>query len=222
MNQTDLALIEKFEKLVSLERRTTAEIVECLKEIDRRKIYLQLGHTSLFAYLTKGLGYTPSSAQRRIDAARMMQSDPEIKNDLSSGSLNLMQISMIAQAVRAKDDFVPVSEKRELISAIKEKDLKETQKIICQTLDVELKTIERERIQKDESTRLEIRFSKEDMEVLKQVKDLLSHKIPGGNWHDVIMATAKEYAKQKNPAAPKRTAKTKAAPKQPQNERWEC
>src|SRR5580693_8569329 len=102
MNQVDTELIARFEKLVSLERRTTADIIDCLKEIDRRRIYLQLGHTSLFSYLTKGLGYTPSSAQRRIDAARLLQTLPEIKNDLESGSLNLMQISMLSQAIRQK------------------------------------------------------------------------------------------------------------------------
>lgn len=217
MNTQDSVLIEKFEKMVSHERRTTADIVECLKEIDRRKLYLQLGHTSLFAYLTNGLGYSAASAQRRIYAARMMQSDLEIKNDLSSGALNLMQVSMIAQAVRAKDEFVPPSEKRELISAIKGKDLRETQKIICQKLDVQLKAVERERFQKDESTRLEISFSKEDMQILKQIKDLLSHKNPSANWHDVMMATAEEYVQRNDPEAQKqkRTSKMEYATSQP-------
>src|SRR5580700_6327257 len=95
-------LIEKFKILVLHERKITAEVVDYLREIDRRKVYLELGYTSSFSFLTKGLGYSPSAAQRRIDSARLMQMVPEIKNDLQAGSLNLTQVAIIAQAIRQK------------------------------------------------------------------------------------------------------------------------
>ena len=58
-------LIGSFLELVKLETKITADIVEHIKEIDSRRLYLNFGCTSLFQYLTEKVGYTPSSAQRR-------------------------------------------------------------------------------------------------------------------------------------------------------------
>ncbi len=95
-------LIIKLKDLVASERKITAEIIELVREIDQKRIYLQYGHTSMFAMLTKDFGYTPSSAMRRIDAARLSKEIPEIKESLKTGELNLSQVSMLAQAVRQK------------------------------------------------------------------------------------------------------------------------
>jgi hypothetical protein len=53
-------LIEEFKKLLDTERFTVAEIVEYVREIDRRQLYLEHGYTSLFSFLTDGLGYPVS------------------------------------------------------------------------------------------------------------------------------------------------------------------
>ncbi|MBK7961713.1 MAG: hypothetical protein IPK04_11270 [Bdellovibrionales bacterium] len=47
----------------------------------------------MFDYLVKEIGYTPASAQRRIDAARMMQQVPELGNKIENGTLKLTQVS---------------------------------------------------------------------------------------------------------------------------------
>ena len=217
---SDSELSVRFEKLVSFERKTTAEIVDCLGEIDRRKIYLSLGHTSLFAYLTNSLGYTPASAQRRINSARLMHDVPELKNDLQSGALNLTQISLVAQAIRQtkaeKDVEIGSEARRSLLQSVKEKDLNQTQQILNATLDIELKTPERKRIQKNESVRLEITLAKNQMAKLERVKELASHKMPSANCAELIEFLADFYLQRKDPLIEKHgrriTAETEAAP----------
>ena len=66
-------LFASFENLVRSERKVTAQVLECIAEIDRRKIYLEKNFTSLFDYLVKDLGYSPGAAMRRIDAARLLE-----------------------------------------------------------------------------------------------------------------------------------------------------
>src|SRR5690606_6386255 len=131
-----------------IEKKTTAEIVEFVKEIQKRRLYLELGHTSLFSYLTAGLGYTPASAQRRIDAARILAALPEVRTDLETGSLNLMQISLLAQSVRQKEkegESVETEIKRGLLEQLRNQDLKSSQTILAEGLNLEVPTQEKAR-----------------------------------------------------------------------------
>lgn len=197
---TDKGLIEQLEKLVSLEKRTTAELIEILKEVDSRRLYLGMGHTSLFAYLTEGLGYTPSSAQRRISAARLLRECPEVIEDLKSGELNLTQISMLSQSVRtlaAKGE--KVENKSALLKQIKNKDLVATQKILAKELDLPMVTTEKVRIQKDDSWSLQTSFTEEERLDLQRVKELISHIHPNPTWAELFTYLAKDYLNRKDP-----------------------
>ena len=49
---TDRELLDATTRAVDRERRTTAELVTLLAELDRRKLYLGEGYPSLFAYCT--------------------------------------------------------------------------------------------------------------------------------------------------------------------------
>jgi hypothetical protein len=80
---TDKVLIEDTKVLVSKEREVLVQLLHHIKEIDSRKLYSDLGYSSLFAYLTKGLEFSESPACRRISAARLLKSHPEIENKSS-------------------------------------------------------------------------------------------------------------------------------------------
>ena len=93
-------LLARLGKLAKAERELTAEVVEFIAEVKRRRLYLSQGCTSLFAFLTCRLGYSESAAQRRIEAARILEDVPELKDDLKSGEINLSQVGVIAQGLR--------------------------------------------------------------------------------------------------------------------------
>jgi hypothetical protein len=196
------------------EIRSTADMILYIQEVDRRRLYLSLGHTSLFSFLTKDLGYTPASAQRRIDAARLMTSAPEIKKDLEDGSLNLMQVAMVAQSVRRKRKENPQTQIKtaEILENIKNEDLQTTQKILGQKFNLEVKTFEKTRVQQDDSVRLEMTLSPEEMEVLQCLRELKSHSHPGASLKDLFLALAREELKRKTPITSKmETAPSRAA-----------
>jgi len=196
-------LIEKLHGLARLEKKTTAEIVEVIAEVDRRKLFLDFGHTSLFSYLTAELGYTPASAQRRIDAARLLSALPELKTDLQTGELNLMQISVLSQGLRQKKKENPkvsvgVSEKRELLEQVKGLDLMQTQKLVSQALDLDVQAQERKHVQQDESLRLELTLSKEQQAQLQRAREILSHKHPSLSWAELFVVLAEELIKRRD------------------------
>lgn len=195
--QTDVALIERLERLTAREKKTTAEILEVIKEVDARKLFLKMGFTSLFAYLTEGLGYAPASAQRRIESARLLCEIPGISKDLAEGSLNLTQVSMLASGLKKRN--VPVGSKKEIIERIKEKNITETQKILARDLDLPVLQFEKTRTQRDDSIRLELTFTSDQMKILKRVKDLISHSKPNPTWAELFELLGEEFLERKDP-----------------------
>ena len=93
---TDRVLIEDTKILVTKEREVLVQLLHHLKEIDNRKLYSDLGYSSLFVYMTKGLGYSESAAGRRIQAARLLRSHPEIETKIENGSLNLTNLNQVS------------------------------------------------------------------------------------------------------------------------------
>ncbi|MCX7978328.1 MAG: DUF222 domain-containing protein, partial [Bdellovibrionaceae bacterium] len=143
-------LLVRLRKAIDTERRISAEVVELLAEIDRRKLYLELGYSSLFALLTEEMGYAPGTAQRRIDAARLLRQIPEIREDLRSGSLNMTQVSAIARAVRESGGGAPQA--RDILSEARGRSLAYTEMLIAQRTGRAPVTWERPRTQADGST----------------------------------------------------------------------
>ena len=108
---TDKTLIEDTKILVSKEREVLVKLLHHLKEIDSRKLYSDLGFSSLFAYMTKGLGYSESAAGRRIQATRLLKTHPEIENKIEQGSLNLTNLNQVAFAFKNESLEVSSSKK---------------------------------------------------------------------------------------------------------------
>src|SRR6478672_4085588 len=146
-------LDDKLKSLVRQEREILSEILEHICEIDRRKFYLKMAYSSLFDYLTRHLGYSAGSAQRRIDAARLLREVPELSQKLESGTLNLSQVSLVQKAVRLKKATVS---KREILESLENKSFSQSQVIVAQAFDLDIKEPTKITAQKDESVRLEI------------------------------------------------------------------
>ena len=66
---TDHELLARVQKLRGGERETTLEILRHLNEVERRKLHLTLGYSSMFVYCTEHLCYSESSAGRRVQSA---------------------------------------------------------------------------------------------------------------------------------------------------------
>lgn len=104
-------LDQRIKTLAQKERDVLCEILWTIKEIDSRRIYLELGFPSLFEYLNKSVGYSAGSAQRRIDAARLLKEIPEVAAQIQSGEITLSQVSLLQKASRevARTQSVHVS-----------------------------------------------------------------------------------------------------------------
>jgi hypothetical protein len=114
---TDKCLLADIKKLASEERKITIQLLHHLKEIDKRKLYSDLGFSSLFNFCVIELGYAESSAQRRIVSARLLNEVPSIEGKIQSGSLNLTNISNLTHFFR-EENITETSKKEEIIQKV--------------------------------------------------------------------------------------------------------
>lgn len=190
---------------VKQERKLLHIILMHIREVDARKLYLKKARSSLFEYLTKDLEYSSSAAQRRIEAMRLLKEIPALTEQIQSGAVNLSQLGILSQAIKQKEKEstikVSCAEKQSLLCKIASQSTFQTQVIISQALDLELKPLERKIMQKDESVHLQITLSKSQNEKLMQCKNLAVHKLvqekKGLDLCDVIELLADQYLKSK-------------------------
>jgi hypothetical protein len=76
------ALISQIQSLAAKERRLTTQVLELLREVDRRRLYAEQGFSTLFEFVVKGLGYSEASAARRINSMRLLKELPEVATSI--------------------------------------------------------------------------------------------------------------------------------------------
>ena len=122
---TNAALLGGLSRLVGSGRQLLAEVVAHLAEVEERRLHLDSGYGSMFAYCTSRLGLSEDEACRRIEAARIARRHPDIFPLLASGQLSLSVIAMLKPYLvdtRSKELLELVSGKsatqaRELLAA---------------------------------------------------------------------------------------------------------
>ena len=83
-------------RVTAEERRITTEVLQYLCENDRRRLYAELGYSSLHAYCIQELKYSEAAAHRRISAARLFNELPELEPAFQEGTLNVTTVSQAA------------------------------------------------------------------------------------------------------------------------------
>jgi hypothetical protein len=130
----DETLDAKTLELVKSEREILADILNHLREVERRRLFSKYNMSSLFDYAIKRLGYSEDQAARRISAMRLLRDLPAIEQKVVTGALTLTHLSKAqtlfrqekkASFIRSNDEKIGVLEKLENSSKVQtEKTLK--------------------------------------------------------------------------------------------------
>ena len=100
---SDQELLGKLEALTETERFSMADFLLHLAEVDRRRACERTSHGTLFAYLTRRLGFSEADAVRRIKAARAADKYPSILRMLAAGELHLIGVSMLEPVLTSEN-----------------------------------------------------------------------------------------------------------------------
>src|SRR6185312_932661 len=88
-------LMQAMHRLLATHRRNTAAIVEHLAEMDHRRLAVEIGYPSLFAYCRDALGFTEDEAYRRIGAARISRQFPAALAAIADGTVSLTVLALL-------------------------------------------------------------------------------------------------------------------------------
>ncbi len=114
---TDNTLLNDTKSLAHQYRKVTIELIHHLKEIESRKLFSELGYSSLFAYVVQELGFSESSASRRLDAMKLIKEIPEIEKKIETGDLTLSNIGKAATVFK-KENITDIELKKEVLQTI--------------------------------------------------------------------------------------------------------
>jgi hypothetical protein len=86
-------------RLLREEQGAMADFLLALADFDRKKLWRELGHTSLFYYLHRELRLSKGAAQNRKTAAELIQAFPEVEAALRGGKLCLSTVNELARVL---------------------------------------------------------------------------------------------------------------------------
>ncbi|WP_413582054.1 HNH endonuclease [Bdellovibrio sp. HCB288] len=192
MNFTHISnqeVLNRLKKLAHTERKITHLILWHLVEVENRKLHLELGYASLFKYLTMHLKYSEDAAYRRMQAAKLFKKVPTVEKALETGELNLTQLQQVQKCLNLESQngkIVSVEQTESILVQIQNKSSFETQKVLAVEFNLPAQQYESLKPQQNDSTRLEMTLTAEQMRQLQKAKELLSHVLPNPSWAELI------------------------------------
>ena len=95
---SDRRLVQQLKRLTAVEHQLEIVVIDHLRELERRRLYLTLGCSSLFDYATRELGYSEAAAWRRIKAMRLCGEVEGARERMRNGSLTLNSAALLQNA----------------------------------------------------------------------------------------------------------------------------
>jgi hypothetical protein len=191
-------LLINIKTLVQREKALTLEIIDHLSEISRRRAYLPK-HTSLFAFLVDELGYCPSTAQLRLNTLKALQVVPEARTQVLNNKLSLNNLAK-TQSFINQENKVLKNQSEAPLSLPEQRELFGVAALApAHKLEVALQTKKHElEVRKAEAQGLPppspkpkpkiitIEAGPELINMIDELKALLSHKYPNGELSDIL------------------------------------
>lgn len=176
-------LLENTKNLVEKERKLSLEILDHLKEIETRRLHLELGYGSLHEYMVQELKYSDGAAARRIASMRLSRELPQVKQSLVKGEVTLTSAAKLQSFF--KIEKCSKSQKQKIFESIKGKSTSETEKILG---DLNPKFIPKEktRIVNSEQTMITFIADQKLSNKLEKLKNLLAHQIHSNSATELI------------------------------------
>lgn len=179
INDTDLLI--QIKSFVQSERDLIVKILHHLREIERRRLFSDLGYKSLFDYAVGELKYSEGQAGRRIQAMRLLKELPELETKIATGVLSLSNLQQAqsffreAQAAEPRRIVTP-TEKFDVLAKLENKSVREAQKELLKINPTQALPKEKERVVTETSSEVRFLMSDKLKAKLEGVRSLLGAK----------------------------------------------
>jgi 5-methylcytosine-specific restriction endonuclease McrA len=242
LNNEDL--VSQLHLAVRGERRMTLRVLHHLNEMERRKLHLDLGYSSLFDYCTRKLEYSASAAGRRIQAARCVRSYPDVLRLLEDNELSLSTIGLI-EPILTDENCASILERvrsasyREVESVASEyrppvalrDQIRHVRVSVPPPKDVDEAVIDRLCARATPGAgsayteqKLFVQFLADDelLDLFEEVRTLLTRNGDDKSFGEVVKIVLAEYRERHSPSARKQRRDARKGAASPDSRRREC
>lgn len=203
-NPHHASLHEKAIQLANHFRNAQAALIDVLQEIDREKVYFEVGCSSLHDYARTYLKLSDDVAWTLIKIARLSVEVPTLKFEIQKGEITTSNARLIAPVLEKVLQTERTENQRneavsELLRDAKNLSKRELErKVVAQ--NPELSVRESVRFVASERLKLTVGVSEEILEDLKRVQDLESQRLGRAvSLEEAIRSTAKAYLYKNDP-----------------------
>ncbi len=192
-------ILHRLERLAPTERKITHLILWHIAEVETRKLFIDVGFASTKEYLIRKLKYSEGSAARRLEGARLLIKIPEAAEKIETGVLNLSQVLQVQKCLKHESKNgreVSADKTTRILSMISEKTIFETERVLAKELNQPILTFDKIRPQQNDSVRMEVTLTADQMKELEQAESFLSHICHDGSWANVLTFLAQSYNKK--------------------------
>ena len=212
MPSTDLNIIEKFDNYVATvknysqsvllnkaselfirEKKIGDAIIVILSEIQYRRVYSELGYSSLFEMLTKHFKLSESSAYQKVSLIKLIADVPAAKNALIIGEASMSNLVLASSFIKEQNKNVKimtVEEKANVIELVKRNSYKEAKEKLAllspQPVIAKDKSITVSKTQTNLHFTIDIDLQKK----LDHIKNLISHKNANPTMNELLTIMA--------------------------------
>ncbi len=131
---TDKSLLQDTKDLAQQYRSVTTKLLHHLREIENRKLYSELGYNSIFTYLVEELGFSESSAQRRLTGMRMIKEMPELEKKIETGEHTLSNLNLAAQKFK-QEDITDIEFKKDILASLENTSTRTCEKTLSEIVN---------------------------------------------------------------------------------------
>ena len=184
-------LLAALSRLAQQDNELAADWLAHLAELEERKLFLELGYPSLFAYCTEALGLCRSSAYRRIAAARVGRQFPEVFERVASGELSVSALSEISPHVDSENAA-------ELFEACSGRSCRQVEEWLAARFPRPDVKDQIRRLQPLSADRFGVHFTAdtEFRDLLEEVRDLARYRHPQGDLLSLMRAGLEAYRRE--------------------------
>jgi len=128
---SDKNLLTQTDLLACEHRKNSVLLLRHLREIEVRRLFVDLGFSSMHKYCLQQLKFSEGETQRRLTSARLLAELPEIENKIEAGQVNVTNLSKIQSFLRAEkaaSHAFTKSQKLELIDNLQNKSTREVER----------------------------------------------------------------------------------------------
>jgi 5-methylcytosine-specific restriction endonuclease McrA len=183
-------LIQTAEQLFIKEKKIGDAILVVLGEIQHRRIYSELGFSSLFEMLVKHFKLSESTAYQKINLIKLIKEVPAAKEALLDGSASVSNLvlaqTFINEKKKSEDKVMSPVEKKEIIDHIKNKSYKQAKEQLAILNPQQALVKYKIKVINGEQVNIQCTIDKGLQEKLNSIKNLISHKNPNPTMNELM------------------------------------